>query len=715
MATTLKYLLSGLTLFLCYSISFGQQIKIDSLLSVLKTAKADSNKVRTLNSLANVYFNTNPIEANKCSQQAFQLSSDISFMKGMAESCNGIARYYWMSGDYSNALLYLSKQMKIYEKIGDKSNVGTALGNIGLIYMDRGDYPKALDSYFKALKISEEAGDNKSIGRNLCNIGLLYTYLLDYPKSLDYCSRSLKIATEAGDRRTVRNSLGNIGNAYLSQGLISSDSSEKTELFKKAQDYYFKTLIISEELGDQPGITLALGNIGAAYSEQKDYTKALPFYFKALKIAEEVSDKEGIARNLGNIGSVYALLKKHKEGEDYLLRAVAISDSIGALNHLMEFQKNLSNFYGKRGQWKTAMEHYKKFIEARDTLFSEDSKKKNIRTEMNFEFEKREAVTKETAAAAAAIAQAESRKQKVIIWAVIAGLLLVLVFAGFVFRSLRVTRKQKEIIEVKSKETEEQKKIIEEKNKDITDSINYAKRIQQAKLPRKEEIFSSLPQSFVLFKPKDIVSGDFYFFHKNDKSIFIASADCTGHGVPGALMSMIGSEQLDDAVAQSNDPSKILNFLNKGIKTSLRQSDNEESTRDGMDIAFCSIDTENRIVKYAGANRPIWIIRCGQSEVEEIKATKKAIGGLTEDNQHFDTHELTFKKGDTLYLTTDGYADTFGGEGSKKLTTKKFKQILFEIQHMTMQEQELYLDNFIEDWKAGTEQVDDILVIGVRL
>jgi serine phosphatase RsbU (regulator of sigma subunit) len=271
----------------------------------------------------------------------------------------------------------------------------------------------------------------------------------------------------------------------------------------------------------------------------------------------------------------------------------------------------------------------------------------------------------------------------------------------------KFTKKQLQTIERLKQE-------LEEKNKDITDSITYAKRIQHAKLPRKEEIYTSLPRCFILFKPKDIVSGDFYFFHKNNQSIFIAAADCTGHGVPGAFMSMIGSERLEDAVSNSNDTSEILKLLNKGIKTSLRQSDSKESTRDGMDIALCSIDTLNCSVKYAGANRPIYVIRKGQTEMEEIKATKKAIGGLTEDDQHFDTHELKLQQGDTFYISTDGYADQFSGE-DKKLTTKKFKQILLDIQNKTMQEQELHLDKFIENWKSGIEQIDDILVIGVRL
>jgi serine phosphatase RsbU (regulator of sigma subunit) len=234
-------------------------------------------------------------------------------------------------------------------------------------------------------------------------------------------------------------------------------------------------------------------------------------------------------------------------------------------------------------------------------------------------------------------------------------------------------------------------------------------------LPKKEDIYASLKECFVLFKPKDIVSGDFYFFHKNKNSIFIVAADCTGHGVPGAFMSMMCSEKLDDAIAHSSNTSEILKHLNKGIKNSLHQSENSDSTKDGMDIAICSIDIEKRIVKYSGANRPLWIIRKDKMVIEEIKATKKAIGGFTDDDQNYNGHEFSLNIGDTIYISTDGYADQFGGQSGKKLMTKLFKEILLGIQDKPMCEQEKHLDNFVENWKNGMEQVDDILVIGVRL
>ncbi|MDQ3191896.1 MAG: YfiR/HmsC family protein [Bacteroidota bacterium] len=310
------------------------------------------------------------------------------------------------------------------------------------------------------------------------------------------------------------------------------------------------------------------------------------------------------------------------------------------------------------------------------------------------------------------IQMTQIQAQKVMMYQFLGVLGLFISLVGFIYWSYRQKKKANSIIL-------EQKTLVDAKNKEITDSINYAKRIQQAKLPKLEEIYASFPKSFILYKPKDIVSGDFYFYHKNQKSAFIAAVDCTGHGVPGAFMSIIGSEKLDDAVSLTNNTSDILKLLNKGIKTSLRQSESIESTRDGMDIALCAIDLqpngEKVSLKYAGANRPIWIIRKGKNKIEEIRATKKAIGGFTEYNQHFDTHEVQLKKGDNFYIFSDGYADTFSGKDDKKLKTRKFKQILLEIQKKSMPEQEKHLNTFIENWKDGTEQVDDILVIGVQV
>lgn len=270
----------------------------------------------------------------------------------------------------------------------------------------------------------------------------------------------------------------------------------------------------------------------------------------------------------------------------------------------------------------------------------------------------------------------------------------------------------------KEKERIEKIKIeVEHKHKEIVDSVTYAKRIQDAILPNVEEISTAFPQSFVLFKPKDIVAGDFYWFHTDpdgEGTSFIAAADCTGHGVPGAFMSMLGSDKLNDSILHSTDVSKILQLVNLGMKKALRQTDKADSTRDGMDIALCSFNKELTQMSYTAANRPLWIIRNGKNEVEETKATKTAIGGLTADDQEFTKHTVNLNKGDFIYIFTDGYADQFSPD-DKKLMTRKFKEVLLSIQHLPMTEQGVYLEKFIDDWKVNTEQTDDVLVIGIKI
>ena len=253
------------------------------------------------------------------------------------------------------------------------------------------------------------------------------------------------------------------------------------------------------------------------------------------------------------------------------------------------------------------------------------------------------------------------------------------------------------------------------KNKDITDSLNYAKNIQKAFLPNKSDLQIFLPDSTILYKPKDIVSGDFYWFREQNDNVLIAAADCTGHGVPGALVSMIGIEKLDNSALKSFEPSEILKHLNQGIKIALSQSDVYAHTHDGMDIALCCFDKKKQLLHFSGASRPLWIIRKEGQKVEDIKSNSNSIGGFNKEFICFENHTIQLKKGDTFYLFSDGFADTFSGLTGKKLTTKKFKELLLSIQHLTMPEQKKYLNVFIENWKAGIEAIDDILVIGVRV
>jgi serine phosphatase RsbU (regulator of sigma subunit) len=273
------------------------------------------------------------------------------------------------------------------------------------------------------------------------------------------------------------------------------------------------------------------------------------------------------------------------------------------------------------------------------------------------------------------------------------------------------------------------------KNKEITDSINYAKRIQEAILPGTDAFRKLFPKAFILYHPKDIVSGDFYWFadinakskiQSDDNDIFVAVADCTGHGVPGAFMCMIGTALLNQIVQETNDfrPSNILENLHNGIRESLKQQENE--TRDGMDIALCHINRKKQQLEYAGALRSLLIFRgetykqkfsinSKQMLLQEIRADKFPVGGLqSELKREFTNHVIDYYPGDTIYMFTDGYADQFGGPRGKKLMSKNFKEMITTIQHNNMYEQFKYIEKFMQDWKEGYDQVDDILVMGIR-
>ncbi len=278
----------------------------------------------------------------------------------------------------------------------------------------------------------------------------------------------------------------------------------------------------------------------------------------------------------------------------------------------------------------------------------------------------------------------------------------------------KVEERTEEVVQQRD-EMERQRLKLEELYKDVTDSIRYAKRLQYSILPPQEVIRKVCPESFVLFKPKDIVSGDFYWFYETEGKSLVSAVDCTGHGVPGAFMSLVGANGLNAAVKEhrKTEPGLILNELNKFVSESLNKASEDNTVRDGMDLSFCTIDYKAMELEYAGANNPLYIIR--NNEFIITKADKFAIGSFDPDSHEYTTHKVKIQKGDVIYLFTDGYADQFGGVRGKKFLYKHFRDTLLEAHKKSMSEQHDYLKQQIEDWQGPYEQVDDILVIGIRI
>jgi tetratricopeptide (TPR) repeat protein len=674
----------------------GQNHYSDSLLTRLKNDKNDTNKVKDLNNLAHSLYSTNPDSTVLLVEQASKLASTLGYANGEAIAYYNAGIGYTVKGDYSKAIENYLKALKISEELGNKQGQASDLSNIGIVYNIQGDYPNAIDYELKGLRMDELLGDKQGQAGDLCNIGDVYENEGDFPKALDYQLKALKMSEELGYKQGQENALGNIGNIY----------SEEAN-FDKALDYYIKALKMDEELGDKAGQANDMGNIALIYNNRAEYDTALSYNIRALKLDEEVGDKNGVAHIFGNLGLLYTRTGKFKEAEDYLVKATNLEDSIGDKNTLRQLDEYMSRLYDTTNRSKLALTWYKKAMSLKDTLFNADKNKALTRKEMTYEFEKKEAAEKAEQDKKDALAEADKRKQKIIIWSVIGGFLLVLVFAGFIFRSLQITNRQKLLIERKNK-------VIEEKNKDILDSITYAKRLQDAILPPLSLIAKYLPESFVLYKPKDIVAGDFYWMERIGDTIFIAAADCTGHGVPGAMVSVVCSNALNRTVKEFKitEPGKILDKVRELVLETFEKS--ESIVQDGMDISLATLTPSKGVInmQWAGAFNSLWYIQHG--EIKELAADKQPIG-KTDKPLPFTTHNIELGKGDSLYLFTDGYADQFGGPKGKKFKYKQLQELIMGNSQSTMREQKNTLEQGLDNWKGNLEQVDDILIMGIRV
>ncbi len=466
----------------CYaSLLFPQQRKIDSLFKALSVEKIDTGKVKILHALSAEFNHNNPDTALIIDLRALKLSEELNWKKGIAKSLELLGSHHYSKGDYSSAMENYSASLEVYERLNDKTGTAVIFSNIGLVYKQWGEHSDALDYYFKALKINEEIKNKHGIALNLGNVGLVFMNQREYNKALDYFTRALKIDENEKNKPGIARHLGNIGiiHKYLKD-------------YPKALDCFTKALAMNEEMGRKSGIANNLGNIGIIYEEQGNSQKALEYYFKTLKIYEKSGNKKSIAHTLANIGSHISKVAdtlpsttvrntKYREAEKYLKRALGLAEEAGALREINTASRNLTNLYDKTDRYQLALTYYKKYIATRDSIFNEENTKEQTQIEMQYEFDKKEAAAKAEQEKKDALSAAEKRKQNIILWAVGAGLILVLAFALFIFRSYR--QKQKANIEIIL-----QKQIIEEKQREVLDSIYYASRIQRSLLPSEKKI-----------------------------------------------------------------------------------------------------------------------------------------------------------------------------------------------------------------------------------
>jgi serine phosphatase RsbU (regulator of sigma subunit) len=603
----------------------------------------------------------------------------------------------YFNSDPQKALGYAKSQMALAEKLNYKDAIETSYDNFGFLYKNLGEYEQSIAYQIKSLKIKEEKKDSSGISVCMNGIGSLYFTMENYPKALEYFLKGTHMDSLMRDTNNLISNYGNIGACY--DGMKDTSG---------ALEYYLLAEKVSKDT-KRPLSSDLLQNLGTVYMKKGDREKANEYLLHSLEIAKKEQDIRTIVVVTIALGDLNIQKKEYKVAIAYEEEALALCRSNKLIDFEIQTLRSLAEAYSRQGNHAKAFEYQKMFSELKDTLLNE--KNSRVIAEMNtkYETEKKE---KQIEIQNLTLTQQnlELNKRQIIIYTSTAGVVLLLLLSLFIYKGYHDKKTANTLLSMKNR-------IIEEQHKDITDSIKYAQRIQQAILPPDQMWFDLLPDSFVLYKPKDILSGDFYWIERSGDSVLVAAADCTGHGVPGALMSIVNFNLLNKAVLEQNmqKPAQILDEVNKWLTVSLHQTYNESTVRDGMDIALCSISWKKEVLQFAGAFNGGYIFKKNGTLID-LNGDKKPVGAFIEEQvQPFTNQIFNIEKGDRIYIFSDGYADQFGGPKGKKLKYNRLKQLITESLSYDMQAQKAYLDAKFDEWKSSYEQVDDVLVIGITI
>ncbi|CAN5497680.1 hypothetical protein BH10BAC1_BH10BAC1_11040 [soil metagenome] len=616
-----------------------------------------------------------------------------------------ISLVYRNAGAAPKSIAYCKEALLIAIKEKNKSAEANSNNEIGLCFQAQLKWDEALKYYLKALSLNESIPSTLGVAMTESNIGNVYRDMRNYKNAVEHLNRAQIILKELGDESNLASLNSNLGALYYDMNELENS----VVCFEVALSFYKK-------FNDKNNIAILENNIGSIYNELAKYPQAIENYKNALELFLNRRDSSSIAMCYANIGNVYNVMGDNKQGVEYASHGLDIATRIKDKSLISSCYIFLEEGFRNRGDFARALEYQTLLLNLKDTIYDLQTNQNIAEMQTRFDTDKKENENK--------ILKQENdlqilsiNRQKIINYSISVGLLLVMVLAFFIYRGYKQKQKANLQLEEKNVLIEEKNKIVEEKNKDITDSIRYAKRLQTAILKPQHELGNYFEDGFILFKPKDIVSGDFYWFEKFGNLSLFAAADCTGHGVPGAFMSIIGCNLLSQAVNEYaiTQPAAILNSINKGLGKVLQQKGDADSfVTDGMDIALCSFNSEKMIVEYSGAYNPMWIIR--NNELLEFTADKFPVGAFLDSQvRKFNCHEIPVQKGDMIYVFSDGYADQFGGPLGKKFKYKPMQKLLLENYKNSGAEQKLALNKAFESWIGDLEQIDDVLVIGIRI
>lgn len=599
----------------------------------------------------------------------------------------------YVNGNYYLALDYTEFALNSFTELGDSVAMAGMYDMLSLIYDTFGEYPEALNASQEALKIYVALDDKEGMAYAYNDIGVIHYYRNDLIQAEDYYNKSYDMFNLIGDEYGIAIYYNNVANIYSDRG----EYEEALILYKKA----YESDVKGEDLEGQ---SITLCNIGETYMWMGELDKAEEHIKESITIAELYGDPWTAINPLHALGELFWERGEIDSAIVHIMRSGQIAGTIGALPELSDAYFLLYSLYKDEDQSAEALKYFELYTEMEDSIFNVhnaalvhemEARFKNLEKDKEIEILEQEQEIKDLTI------ESQNTQQ----WLLLGGLGVVLLVALLIARGFVIKRRSNRLLS-------EQKAVIEEKNREITDSIVYAKRIQEAILPPEKAMQQVLANSFVYFKPKDIVAGDFYWLEEVNGQVLFAAADCTGHGVPGALVSVVCHNALKRAVREFGliEPGVILDKTRELVIETFEAG--EEDVKDGMDVALCCLDRTNMKLNYAGANNPVWIVR--KDELIEHKGTKQPVG-KGKFHGSFESHTIELQKDDQIYIFSDGYVDQFGGDQGKKFMVKRFRELLLTIAYKELSQQRHELDHAFESWRGELEQVDDVCVIGVRV
>lgn len=634
---------------------------------------------------------------------------------GLADGLNNKGYYFNSVGRYDSAMYYYLRSTELMLKIKNKEGSAIVLMNIGLLLNNKGDYVGSIDYYYKSLRLFEELKDLIGISQLYNNLGSVYNYVGDKERAREYFYKSIEIKKKLDNPVLLSNGYNNLGSFY-----------DKNKNYDSAYIYYNKALIIKRKYRDILGIMNVYNNIGTMYYALGKLDSAEIYLTKGLNLAESNKSSEGLAFGYNNLALVRVKQKKFSEAENYVLKSMTIATAYKLIKPVTSSYNILSAIYKSKKDFEKAIYYTERYHKFQDSLINNDKQRSIAVLQIKHDYEKEifaDSLKRKQAEIEKEMDhRTEIQKQKAFTYVGVFAAVFMFLLAALLFNRYRIKQRSNRLLEEKNtiisdqkEKVQQQKELIERKNTEVMDSINYAQRIQRALLSSDNVFSKKFTEFFVYFQPKDIVSGDFYWATEMEDCVIVVTGDCTGHGVPGAFMSVLMVSKLSEVVKEKNitRPDLILNAVRKEVILSLNPLGTSEITRDGMDAVVYKLNCNSKKLEFAAANNSFYIIK--DNELIVAKPDKMPVGISDSDAVPFTHNEISLSEGDIIYTFTDGYADQFGGPKGKKYKYKKFLELLNSGKSNHLSQQKIRIEAEFKSWKGNLEQIDDVCVIGVRV